>query len=251
MTIQREFPVTDIALARALAERAGAHLLALRATCTALDAQALGAAGDAEANALLLSALRQARPHDAVLSEESADDGSRLGAARVWIIDPLDGTREFRDGGDDWAVHIALVSAGCVRVAAVAQAARGVCVAVDTSAAPSEPEAISWRRVVVSRTRAPAFAARVAHALGATLHPLGSAGVKALAVVRGEALAYVHAGGMNEWDAAAPVGVALAHGLHVSDLRGEPITFNRPDVVLHEGLIICRSELAATVLDAL
>jgi len=148
-------------------------------------------------------------------------------------------------------VHIALVSAGCVRVAAVAQAARGVCVAVDTSAAPSEPEAISWRRVVVSRTRAPAFAARVAHALGATLHPLGSAGVKALAVVRGEALAYVHAGGMNEWDAAAPVGVALAHGLHVSDLRGEPITFNRPDVVLHEGLIICRSELAATVLDAL
>ena len=246
----------DVALARDLALRAGALLLDLRAgACgaNAMDARALGDAGDAQANALLLAALAQARPSDAVLSEESVDDLQRLHAHRVWIIDPLDGTREFREGRDDWAVHVALVADGRVLAAAVSQPARDD--AFDTAPVASgtplpPPVAASARRIVISRSRPPRCAQAVADALGATLWQVGSAGAKALNVVRGEALAYVHEGGMNEWDAAAPVGVALAHGLHVSDLHGEAIVFNQRDVVLHGGLVICRKEIASTLLDA-
>ena len=247
----------DVALARDLALRARALLLDLRAAAcggNAMDARALGDAGDAQANALLLAALAQARPSDAVLSEESVDDLQRLHAHRVWIIDPLDGTREFREGRDDWAVHVALVADGRVLAAAVSQPARDdvfdtAPVASGTPLPP--PVAASARRVVISRSRPPRCAQAVADALGATLWQVGSAGAKALTVVRGEALAYVHEGGMNEWDAAAPVGVALAHGLHVSDLHGEPIVFNQRDVVLHGGLVICRKEIASTLLDAM
>ena len=246
----------DVALARELALRAGALLLDLRARAcgaNAMDARALGDAGDAQANALLLAALSQVRPCDAVLCEESADDLQRLHAKRVWIIDPLDGTREFREGRDDWAVHVALVADGRALAAAVSQPARDE--VFDTAPVASgtplpPPVAASARRVVISRSRPPRCAQAVADALGATLWQVGSAGAKALTVVRGEALAYVHEGGMNEWDAAAPVGVALAHGLHVSDLHGEPIVFNQRDVVLHGGLVICRKEIASTLLDA-
>jgi len=250
-------PVSDVALARELALRAGALLLALRASAcgvNAMDPRALGDAGDAQANALLLDALASARPDDAVLSEESADDLQRLHAHRVWIIDPLDGTREFREGRDDWAVHVALVAAGRVIAAAVSQPARDD--VFDSAPPPADtvlslPTTVaSERRIVISRSRPPRGAQVVAEALGATLWQVGSAGAKALTVVRGEALAYVHEGGMNEWDAAAPVGVALAHGLHVSDLHGEPIVFNQRDVVLHQGLVICRKELAPAVLNA-
>ena len=151
------------------------------------------------------------------------------------------------DTGSDWAVHVALVDDGVVIAAAVAQPSRGD---VFSSVATPTP-ARSKRVIVVSRSRPPAKAQAIAEALGATLVPMGSAGVKALAVVRGEALAYVHEGGLNEWDAAAPVGVALAHGLHVSDLQGRAIVFNQHDVVLHRGLIICRAECAAAILNTL
>ncbi len=246
----------DTALARELAQRAGALLLDLRAgACggASLQGRALGDAGDQAANEMLLDALRTARPDDAVLSEESTDDLRRLQAKRVWIIDPLDGTREYRESRDDWAVHVALVSAGAVIAAAVSQPSRDE--VFDTSppaatpALPASSVSASARRVVISRSRPPHCAQRVADALGATLWQVGSAGAKALTVVRGEALAYVHEGGMNEWDAAAPVGVALAHGLHVSDLHGRPIVFNQRDVVLHGGLVICRKEIASTLLD--
>ncbi|MBL8309478.1 MAG: 3'(2'),5'-bisphosphate nucleotidase CysQ [Burkholderiales bacterium] len=244
----------DVRLARDLALRAGALLLDLRARACGddrLTGRELGDAGDAQANALLLAALAAERPDDRVLSEESTDDLRRLRASRVWIIDPLDGTREFREGRDDWAVHVALVAGGQVIAAAVSQPARGDVFdsmppmgGADAGAAG----AAGARRIVISRSRPPRFAQAVADAVDATLWPVGSAGAKALTVVRGEALAYVHDGGMNEWDAAAPVGVALARGLHVSDLRGEPIAFNQRDVVLHQGLVICRPELARTVL---
>ncbi len=241
-------PDGDVALARDLAVRAGVLLLDLRAKSCALEPRALGDAGDAQANALLLAALASARPGDAVLSEESADDLRRLQAGRVWIVDPLDGTREFREGRDDWAVHVALVTAGRVIAAAVSQPARDEVFDSAERAGETSPGDAGARRVVISRSRPPRCAQAVADALGATLWQVGSAGAKALTVVRGEALAYVHEGGMNEWDAAAPVGVALAHGLHVSDLHGEPIVFNQRDVVLHRGLVICRRECAAAIL---
>ena len=235
--------IDDIALARQLAQDAGELLLRLRAG-GAHDGRALGDAGDRQANAFLLEALARERPDDAVLSEESIDDGKRLTAERVWIIDPLDGTREYREGRADWAVHVALVARGEVVAAAVAQPMRDEVF----DSAPTTLAVDPAKVIVVSRSRPPAFSTAIARALGAHVDAVGSAGAKALAVVRGEALAYVHEGGLNEWDAAAPIGVALAHGLHVSDLRGYAILFNLRDVVLHGGLVLCRPECAAAIL---
>jgi 3'(2'), 5'-bisphosphate nucleotidase len=233
----------DIALARRLAHDAGGLLVRLRAGGSH-DGRALGDAGDRQANAFLLAALARERPDDAVLSEESMDDGKRFTAERVWIIDPLDGTREYREGRDDWAVHVALVAHGDVIASAVAQPMRDEVF----DSVPATLAADPLKVIVVSRSRPPAFATDMARALGARVEAVGSAGAKALAVVRGDALAYVHEGGLNEWDAAAPIGVALAHGLHVSDLRGHVITFNLRDVVLHGGLVLCRPECAAAIL---
>ena len=233
----------EIALARRLAREAGSLLRQLRES-GAHQGRALGDAGDREANDFLLNALAMERPDDAVLSEESVDDGKRFTAQRVWIIDPLDGTREYREGRGDWAVHVALVARGEVIAAAVAQPMRDEVFDSTTVALTRDPQ----RVIVVSRSRPPALSADIARALHARIEPVGSAGAKALVVVRGDALAYVHEGGLNEWDAAAPLGVALAHGLHVSDLQGRAIVFNQRDVVLHGGLVLCRPECAAAIL---
>ena len=237
---------SDVVLAERLAQETGELLHSLRLT-SALQGHVLGDAGDRQANEFLLRELAAHRPEDAVLSEESHDDRLRLNSTRLWIIDPLDGTREYREQRGDWAVHVALVEQGVVIAAAVAQPSRGEVFSSVTTPTP----AVSKRVIVISRSRPPAKAQAIAQALDATLEPMGSAGVKALAVVRGEALAYVHEGGLNEWDAAAPIGVALAHGLHVSDLQGRPIVFNQHDVVLHGGLIICRTECATVILATL
>ena len=233
---------SDVALAKRLAQETGELLHSLRLT-SALQGHVLGDAGDRQANEFLLRELAMHRPADAVLSEESHDDRLRLNSTRLWIIDPLDGTREYREQRGDWAVHVALVDQGVVIAASVAQPSRGEVFSSVTTSTP----ALSKRAIVISRSRPPAKAQAIARALDATLEPMGSAGVKALAVVRGEALAYVHEGGLNEWDAAAPIGVALAHGLHVSDLQGRAIVFNQHDVVLHGGLTICRAECADAI----
>ncbi len=241
--LSRVAATADIALARRLAREAGVLLMNLRDS-GAHEGCALGDAGDREANVFLLKALAIERPDDAVLSEESVDDGMRFTAERAWIIDPLDGTREYRESRDDWAVHVALVARGEVIAAAVAQPMRDE--VFDSTPVPLTrgPQ----RVIVVSRSRPPAFSADIAKALNARIEPVGSAGAKALVVVRGHALAYVHEGGLNEWDAAAPIGVALAHGLHVSDLQGRTIVFNQRDVVLHGGLVLCRPEFAPAIL---
>jgi 3'(2'), 5'-bisphosphate nucleotidase len=233
----------DIALARRLAREAGILLMNLR-DGGAHEGRALGDAGDHQANVFLLKALADGCPDDAVLSEESVDDGKRFTAERVWIIDPLDGTREYREGRDDWAVHVALVARGEVIAAAVAQPTRDEVFDSTKVALTRDPQKV----IVVSRSRPPAFSEDIARVLEARVEAVGSAGAKALVVVRGDALAYIHEGGLNEWDAAAPVGVALAHGLHVSDLQGRPIVFNQRDVVLHGGLVLCRPECAAAIL---
>lgn len=242
----------DAALAARLATEAGARLLGVReriarGECTAAEAKD---AGDREAHDFLVAALAEARPADAVLSEEGTDDPTRLSAERVWIVDPLDGTREFGEPPrTDWAVHVALVVDHEVVASAVALPGAGLTLSTDP-APPPPPPMPERPRVVVSRTRPPALAQAVALIIGGDLVGMGSAGAKATAVVRGEADVYVHGGGQYEWDSAAPAGVALAAGCHASRLDGSPLRYNQPNPWLPD-LVVCRAELAATVLDAI
>jgi 3'(2'), 5'-bisphosphate nucleotidase len=238
---------SDARLAARLAEQAGALLLELR--CGDLRGRPLSDAGDAASNRLLLRELAAHRPGDAVLSEESADDPARLGAERVWIVDPLDGSREFGlPGRTDWAVHVALWQDGQgITAAAVAQPDLGAVYASDDG----RPAVAPRRRVVlVSDTRPPAFATTVATAVGAAVQPMGSAGAKAMAVVRGDAAAYLHAGGQWEWDSAAPVGVARTAGLHASRIDGTPLRYNQAHPYLPD-LLICTPDLAVPLLAAI
>jgi 3'(2'), 5'-bisphosphate nucleotidase len=214
--------VDDAQLAERLAERAGALLLELR------SAGADGKTGDRESDAFLLAELAAHRPGDAVLSEESPDPQARHTADRVWIVDPLDGTREFGEAGrTDWAVHVALWSGGELACGAVALPALGEVRSSRTP--PPLPVRDGVHRIAVSRTRPPAWAFPVAEELGAELVGMGSAGAKVDAVLRGEVDAYFHDGGQYEWDSAAPVAVAHAAGLHASHVDGERLRYNQPD----------------------
>ncbi len=273
--------LSDTALARHLAETAGQMLLALRDAGTHAG-KALADEGDVTANAYLVAALRSARPDDALLSEEEADSPARLAAQRVWIIDPLDGSREYGEGRDDWAVHVALSICGVAYVGAVALPARGI--TLDSDTVTLEPFQAGWKhlaawkrrktnkldpyfgstgiqqglappvagppRMVVSRTRPPALALAVAQTLGAQLVPMGSAGVKAMAVVLGDADIYLHAGGQFEWDNAAPVAVATAAGLHCSRIDGAPLRYNLSGAYVPD-LLICRHEWVVRVMAAI
>ena len=236
----------DATLARRLATEAGARLLRVRDEFDSADEQALREAGDAAAQQFLAGELAAVRPEDAVLSEEAVDDAVRLAANRVWIIDPLDGTREFAEGRDDWAVQVALWSDGDLMAGAVALPALGRTVASDEP--PTVPGRTNERpRIAVSRSRAPRIALVAARELDADLVPMGSAGFKVAAVMFGEVDAYIHAGGQYEWDSAAPVAVAQAAGLHASRLDGSALVYNRPDPYLPD-LIVCRRELAPELL---
>lgn len=235
---------TDAALARRLAHDAGQLLLDLRQGFSG-DGRALGDAGDAQANALLMAAIRTARPDDAILSEEEVADPARLAARRVWIVDPLDGTREYGEGRDDWAVHVALSVDGVATAGAVALPALGRCLCSEAPP-PLQPEATPLR-LLVSRTRPSPLATAIATALGAVTVPMGSAGAKAMAVLRGEADIYLHSGGMFEWDNCAPVAVAQAAGLHASRLDGSPLRYNRPDP-MSDQVLICHKDRAAQII---
>ncbi len=236
--------LSDVDLAYRLAEVAGRLLLSIR-TAGLFDAGALGAAGDHTANAFLVSALRALRPDDGLLSEEMSCDGSRLGQNRVWIVDPLDGTREYGEGRDDWAVHVGLAVDGVATIGAVALPAMGQ--TLSSGSVPSLPALHHPPRLVVSRTRPAAEAVAVAERLGGDLIPMGSAGAKAMAVVRGEAEIYLHTGGQYEWDNCAPVAVAAAAGFHVSRVDGTPLRYNAHDTYVPD-LLICRPEFAEPVL---
>ncbi|GAB3644829.1 3'(2'),5'-bisphosphate nucleotidase CysQ [Glycomyces tarimensis] len=245
----------DVAFAAALATGAGELLLKLRAELGFDDARALKDAGDKEANDFLLGRLADERAGDAVLSEEAAGEQGRSGTARldadrVWIIDPLDGTREYSEAGrDDWAVHVGLWQRDLgLTAAAVALPAQGVTLRTDK--AYGVPGSLLDRpRIAVSRTRPPAQAEAAAAALDATLVPWGSAGAKVMAVVEGKVDAYVHAGGQYEWDSAAPVAVALASGWHATRIDGSPLRYNNPDPYLPD-LLVCRPDLAEPLLAA-
>ncbi|MGK2879958.1 MAG: 3'(2'),5'-bisphosphate nucleotidase CysQ [Mycobacterium sp.] len=238
--------MSDDALAARLATEAGDLLLQIRDELADASADARKAAGDKRSHDFLMTAFAAERPDDAVLSEEGADDPIRLSSRRVWIVDPLDGTREFGElGRTDWAVHVALWADGEIVAGAVALPAQGVTLATPNVAAP--PRFSGAPRVIVSRSRPPAIALAVKDHLGGTLVEMGSAGAKVSAVVQGNADVYVHSGGQYEWDNAAPVAVARAAGLFASRIDGAPLRYNRPDPLLPD-LVICKPEYAEAVL---
>ena len=247
--------MTDAELAAQLAGVAGRLLLEVRASAMFgrdPGGKALGEAGDRTANAFLCHALRVQRPDDGLLSEEEKDSADRLRKRRVWIIDPVDGTREYGEERSDWAVHVALAVDGQPAVGAVAlpglgDGKTGGIIVRSDQPAPLPPAAAT-PRMVVSRTRPAAEAVAVAERIGAELVPMGSAGAKAMAVVRGEAEIYLHSGGQYEWDSCAPAAVALAHGLHASRIDGSALRYNQPDTAMPD-LLVCRPEWASRVLD--
>lgn len=231
------------------AQEAGRLLLDVRGQ--GLEGKALKDAGDLASHEFLMKVIAEHRPDDAILSEEehrgTASRHDRRTARRVWIIDPLDGTREFSEPPrEDWAVHVALWEDGELVAGAVAQP--GLDQTFHTGRPPVVPPSSSTRpRLVVSRTRPPAFVEALAERIGGELVPMGSAGAKAMSVIRDVSDAYVHAGGQYEWDSAAPVAVARAAGLFTSRVNGDPLRYNQDDVLLPD-LIICRPELSEQIL---
>lgn len=236
--------MTDAELAAHLAEVAGKLLLTVRESGM-LSLKQLGKAGDATANQFLVHALREQRPEDGLLSEEEKDNLDRLQFSRTWIVDPVDGTREYGEARTDWAVHVGLAIDGVATIGAVALPGAGIVLRTDQPRQiPPAPERL---RMVVSRTRPAHEAVAVAEAIGAELVPMGSAGAKAMAVILGGADIYLHSGGQFEWDSCAPVAVALAHGLHCSRIDGSPLVYNQADTYMPD-LLICRKEHAEMVL---
>ena len=241
--------MTDAELAAHLAACAGRILIEVRRSGM-FEGKALGLAGDQVANQFLVHALRQARPDDGLLSEESKDTEERLAKSRVWIVDPVDGTREYGEERSDWAVHVGLAIDGVPEVGAVALPGLDDGIVLRTDRPQPVPNHTGAPRLLVSRTRPAAEALAVAERLGGELVAMGSAGAKAMAVVRGEADIYLHSGGQYEWDSCAPAAVARAHGLHTSRIDGSPLIYNQPDTYMPD-LLISRPEWAEPVLSAL
>jgi 3'(2'), 5'-bisphosphate nucleotidase len=243
---------SDQRLASRIASEAGAMLVTLRNDLVrnTVSYWDLKDEGDWAAHRFIVEALRSSRPDDVILSEEAADDRSRLSAERVWIIDPIDGTNEFAEPPrHDWAIHIALWERGDLVAGSVALPALGM--TFDADPAPVLPASTRARPILVtSRTRNPYCAVIVANALGCDVGRLGSAGAKTMAVVMGEADIYVHDGGMYQWDSAAPAAVARAAGLHVSRIDGSPLVYNDASLWLPD-ILVCRPELAERALEAL
>ena len=245
--------MTDVELAAHLAECAGRILCEVRASGM-FTGKALGKAGDQVANQFLVHALREQRPDDGLLSEESKDTDERLNKSRVWIIDPVDGTREYGEDRSDWAVHVGLAIDGVAEIGAVALPGldldgSGAGTVLRTDRPAAIPEREGPPRLLVSRSRPAAEALAVAERLGGELVAMGSAGAKAMAVVRGEAEIYLHSGGQFEWDSCAPVAVARACGLHTSRIDGSPLVYNQRDTYLPD-LLICQPQWTGQVLEA-
>ena len=242
--------LTDHELAGDLATKAGTLLLTLREELAGASADFRRDEGDRQAAEIIVRCLAASRPQDAVLVEDAVDDEARLDCDRVWIIDPLDGTREFGEPGrDDWAVHVALWSDGRLAAGAVAMPATGQLFLADppVTLAARRPGPL---RIAASRSRPQLAAQEVARVLGADMTPMGSAGVKTMAVITGVVDAYIHDGGQYEWDSAAPAAVAIAAGLHVSRVDGSALVYNQPGAWLPD-LVVCRTELAREILSIL
>ncbi len=236
--------MNDADLAAHLADVAGKILIQVRDSGM-FEGKSLGKAGDQTANQFLVHALKQQRPEDGLLSEESKDTDERLSKSTVWIVDPVDGTREYGEARTDWAVHVGIAVDGVPVTGAVALPGLDMVLRSDQPVeVPPAPETL---RMVVSRTRPASEATQVAEKLGAELVPMGSAGAKAMSIIRGEADIYLHSGGQYEWDSCAPAAVAIGHGLHASRIDGSPLVYNQSDTYLPD-LLICRKEHAQRIL---
>jgi len=240
--------MTDAELAAQLAQAAGRILVDVR-TSAMFEGKQLGHAGDQVSNSFLVAALAAQRPEDGLLSEESRDTLARLDEGRVWIVDPVDGTREYGEERSDWAVHVGLAIAGVAEIGAVALPGLDGGVVFRSDKPVALPAHDGPPRLLVSRTRPAHEAVAVAERLGGKLVEMGSAGAKSMAVIRGEAEIYLHSGGQYEWDSCAPVAVARAHGLHCSRIDGSPLVYNQRDPYMPD-LLICRPEWAGRVLEA-
>ncbi|WP_039395224.1 3'(2'),5'-bisphosphate nucleotidase CysQ [Novosphingobium sp. MBES04] len=237
--------MTDGDLAAHLANVAGKILIEVRESGM-FEGKSLGKAGDQTANQFLVHALREQRAEDGLLSEEEKDNAERLAKERVWIVDPVDGTREYGEARADWAVHVGMAVNGVPTLGAVALPGADMVLRSDQPGEiPAAPEKL---RMVVSRTRPAKEATGVCEAIGGELVPMGSAGAKAMAILRGEADIYLHSGGQYEWDSCAPAAVALGWGLHASRIDGSPLVYNQEDVYMPD-LLICRKEHAEMVLE--
>lgn len=237
--------LNDATLAQRLAQGTGEILKGVR-NVGLLRGTELGKAGDALAQDWIARSLVQHRPNDAMLSEEAEDDLTRLDNSRVWIIDPLDGTREYAGGRQDWAVHIALVENGKIIEAAVGMPDLG---RVFSSSEVRAVEGARTNRLVISQNTTPAIAEFIAEDLGLELVTMGSCGAKAVSVILGDNDVYVHAGGQYEWDNAAPVGIAQAAGLHTSRLDGTDLCYNCESPYLPD-LVISRPDMADEILSS-
>lgn len=239
--------MNDTELAAHLAACAGRILLEVRESGM-FEGKSLGKAGDQTANEFLVRAIQEQRPEDGLLSEESKDTHERLAKSRVWIIDPVDGTREYGEGRSDWAVHVGLAIDGVAEIGAVALPGLDGGIVLRTDQVNALPAPAAKPRLVVSRSRPAAEAVALAEAIGGELVGMGSAGAKAMAIVRGEAEIYLHSGGQYEWDSCAPIAVARAHGLHCSRIDGSPMVYNQENTWLPD-LLICRPEYAEKSLE--
>ncbi len=256
-----------LAFAARIAEAAGHRLLSLRASGRWPDEGVLGDVADQAADGYLQGSLRAAFPDDGILSEETKDAPERLARRWTWIVDPLDGTKEYSQGRHDWAVHVGAALdgrpfLGAVALPAAGRVMRGVLAAGrvgawlqgeggewPTELARDEGAASGRRlRIAVSRSHTPDFVARVARGLDdAELVPCGSVGFKVAMLLFGRADVYVHKKGLKEWDTCAPEIVARAAGWSVCRFDGQEQRYNRPDP-RNDEIVVCRPWLRERVL---
>lgn len=225
------------------AEAAASALLALRGHPLIDGSDDLADLGDAVAHRVIVDVIGRVFPDDAILSEEGRPLGDAVRPKRIWIVDPLDGTKEYSQRGRaDWAVQVAFVVGQTPVIGVVALPALGLL--LHSRAVVQAGRRPGPLRLAVSRTRRPPLADAVAEALDADLLPMGSVGAKTAAVIAGDADLYLHAGGQFEWDSAGPVAVARAAGLVATRLDGSPLRYNQSDPYLPD-LLIGRPEVVA------
>jgi 3'(2'), 5'-bisphosphate nucleotidase len=256
----------EVEIAVRLAREAGAAAMAYYGT----DERTLKAGGspvtaaDLAANRVIVRGLRAEFTGDAVLSEESKDDPSRLGAERVWIVDPLDGTKEFLAQNGEFSVMIALTVGGEPAVGVVfrpdgdvlhrAEAGQGTWREEGGEARRLGPDAggeDGGLRMVGSRSHGDPLIDRIAAELGVVEHiPHGSVGLKCALLADGGAEVYVHpVPYLSEWDTCAPELVLREAGGRVRDCRGRPLRYNKATPKQPDGILATAPGVAPEVAD--
>ncbi|MCS7220538.1 MAG: 3'(2'),5'-bisphosphate nucleotidase CysQ [Anaerolineae bacterium] len=257
----------ELEVARDVIRRAGAQVAAIYADNIAVEWKTVDepiTMADRVSNQIIIEALRTTFPHDGLLSEETADDGSRLSHRRVWIVDPLDGTQDFVNRTDEFAVMIGLAIDGEPALGLVYQPIAdllfigqpGVGAWLERTGGqcqtPLQVSAIatpSQMRLVVSRSHRSPLTDAVCTALGIYQeHPYGSVGLKVSLLATSQADLYIHlSAGCKEWDVCAPHAILLAAGGQMTDCWGRPFRYNLPDVRKRWGLIASNGRIHSTI----